>query len=141
MDIRILGALDVRENAVLVVPTAPKPRQVLALLARYADRPVTAATLTEELWGPRPPRSARVTLQTYIMHLRELLARAGEQSGDGPGARTAMQVLRTVPGGSLLDSGDGTSDVTEFERLAARGYRAREAGDHRETARLLRAAL
>lgn len=55
MDIRILGALDVRENGAPVAPTAHKPRQVLALLALHADRPVTAGTLTEELWGPRPP--------------------------------------------------------------------------------------
>ncbi|MEU2420966.1 AfsR/SARP family transcriptional regulator [Streptomyces sp. NPDC007851] len=141
MDIGILGALDMRENGVSVTPTAPKPRQVLALLALHADRPVTVGTLTEELWGHRPPRSARPTLQTYVMQLRELLAPALEGSGDSTGARTAKQVLRTVPGGYLLDSGDGTSDVREFERLAGAGYRAMEAGDPRETARLLRAAL
>ncbi|MGW1876937.1 AfsR/SARP family transcriptional regulator [Streptomyces sp. NPDC001975] len=141
MDIGILGTLDVREMGVSITPTAPKPRQVLALLALHADRAVTVATLTEELWGQRPPRSARPTLQTYVMHLRELIAGASAGTGGGADGRTAKQVLRTVPGGYLLDSGEGTSDVREFERLAGSGYRAADAGDHREAARLLRAAL
>ncbi|MFE2061394.1 BTAD domain-containing putative transcriptional regulator [Streptomyces sp. NPDC059467] len=141
MDIGILGALDVRENGISVTPTAPKPRQVLALLALHADRAVTVETLTEELWGQRPPRSARPTLQTYVMHLRELMAPALRRTGDGVDARTAKEVLRTVPGGYLLDSGEGTSDIREFERLAETGYRAMDDGDHREAARLLRTAL
>ncbi|WP_181808938.1 hypothetical protein [Streptomyces shenzhenensis] len=37
MDIGVLGALDVRENGVPGIPTAPKPRQVLAALALHAD--------------------------------------------------------------------------------------------------------
>ncbi|MGW3132196.1 AfsR/SARP family transcriptional regulator [Streptomyces sp. NPDC001123] len=141
MDIGILGALDVRENGVSIIPTAPKPRQVLAVLALHADRAVTVGTLTEELWGRQPPRSAHSILQTYVMHLRDLIAPALQGARDGEGARTAKQVLRTVPGGYLLDSGEGTSDVREFERIAATGYRTREAGDQREAARLLRAAL
>ncbi|MGW7425599.1 AfsR/SARP family transcriptional regulator [Streptomyces sp. NPDC054813] len=141
MDIGILGALDVREMGVSITPTASKPRQVLALLALHADRAVTVATLTEELWGRRPPRSARPTLQTYIMHLRELVAGASAATGGDAGGRTPKQVLRTVPGGYLLDSGEGTSDVREFERLTRTGYRAMDAGDHREAARLLRTAL
>ncbi|MFF3147994.1 hypothetical protein ACFVRU_41345, partial [Streptomyces sp. NPDC057927] len=63
MDIDVLGALAVRENGVSITPTAPKPRQVLALLALHADQVVPVAALTEELWGTAPPRSARTTLQ------------------------------------------------------------------------------
>ncbi|MEU8712100.1 AfsR/SARP family transcriptional regulator [Streptomyces sp. NPDC048663] len=139
MDIGILGAFDVREKGVSITPTAPKPRQVLALLALHADRAVPVATLTEELWGQRPPRSARPTLQTYVMHLRELIAQAS--AAGGAGGRPPKQVLRTMPGGYQLDSGEGTSDVREFDRLARTGYRAMDAGDHREAARLLRSAL
>lgn len=76
MDIDVLGELAVRENGVSVTPTAPKPRQVLALLALHADRVVPVASLTEELWGQRPPRSARTTLQTYVLQLRELISAA-----------------------------------------------------------------
>ncbi|MGC4984718.1 AfsR/SARP family transcriptional regulator [Streptomyces sp. DT193] len=146
MDIDVLGALDVRENGVSVAPTAPKPRQVLALLAAHADRVVPVASLVEELWSGRPPRSARTTLQTYVLQLRELigaaLARgAGQQAGAGPERRTAKDVLITLPGGYLLATGGGTSDVREFDRLAGLGYRAMDAGDFAAASRTLGAAL
>ena len=46
---------------------------------------MTVGTLTEELWGRQPPRSARPTLQTYIMHLRDLIASALAAAGDDTG--------------------------------------------------------
>ncbi|MDO0930200.1 AfsR/SARP family transcriptional regulator [Streptomyces sp. DG2A-72] len=146
MDIKVLGALAVTENGVSITPTAPKPRQVLALLALHADRVVPVSALIEELWGLTPPRSARTTLQTYVLQLRELIAVALEQDGhggaDGPGApRTAKDVLVTMPGGYLLASGGGPSDVRLFERLAGMGYRAMDAGDFPGAARQLREAL
>ncbi len=61
MDIDVLGTLGVRLNRVSVTPTAPKPRQVLALLALRAGQVVPVGVLTEELWGaslraaPAPP--------------------------------------------------------------------------------------
>ncbi len=61
VDIDALGALEVRENGVSITPTAPKPRQVLALLALHADQVVPVSVLVEELWGDKPPRSARTT--------------------------------------------------------------------------------
>ncbi|MCT9011747.1 AfsR/SARP family transcriptional regulator [Streptomyces rhizosphaerihabitans] len=172
MDIDVLGALDVRENEVSIAPTAPKPRQVLALLALRAGQVVPVGVLAEELWGSKPPRSARATLQTYILQLRELITaaldhgaadgtgtRAADAAGHGAGAaghgagggagdragggqrRLAKDVLLTVPGGYLLKNGDGTSDVRKFERLAGFGYRAMDAEDYPQAARLLRQAL
>ncbi|MBW5485840.1 AfsR/SARP family transcriptional regulator [Streptomyces bambusae] len=152
MDIDVLGALAVRENGVSITPTAPKPRQVLALLALHADQVVPVSALIEELWGDEPPRSARTTLQTYVLQLRALIATAlevgggaGAGGGDGgledSGGRTAKDVLVTLPGGYLLNSNGGTSDVREFDRLAGTGYRAMDAGDFPGAARLLREAL
>jgi DNA-binding SARP family transcriptional activator len=142
VNIELLGTLDVRENGVSITPTAPKPRQVLALLALHADQVVSVAALTEELWGSVPPRSARTTLQTYILQLRELITAALEQGRPEEGKRrTAKNVLATLPGGYLLDSGDGTSDVREFERLAGVGYRAIDAGDFQGAVRQLRKGL
>ncbi|MFD8151515.1 BTAD domain-containing putative transcriptional regulator [Streptomyces sp. NPDC001046] len=141
MDIAVLGALDVRENGVSVTPTAPKPRQVLALLALHADQVVPVAALIEELWGERPPRSARTTLQTYVLQLRELISAAVEHDPEGAPARTAKDVLVTSPGGYLLHTSGGASDVREFERLAGTGYRAMDAGDFAGAARQLRDAL
>ncbi|MFE2533777.1 BTAD domain-containing putative transcriptional regulator [Streptomyces sp. NPDC059371] len=184
MDIDVLGTLAVRHNGVSITPTAPKPRQVLALLALRAGQVVPVGVLAEELWGARPPRSARATLQTYILQLRELISAAldggaagedrqnqnqnqnqgqgqgqgqnqgqgegegqgqgesrGEGRGVGAGRRQAKDVLLTVPGGYLLKSGEGVSDVRRFERLAGSGYRAMDAEDYPQAARLLRQAL
>ncbi|MGW2649319.1 AfsR/SARP family transcriptional regulator [Streptomyces sp. NPDC001393] len=143
MDIDVLGTLAVRLNGVSIAPTAPKPRQVLALLALRAGQVVPVGVLTEELWGAEPPRSARATLQTYILQLRELIsaALAGGEGDDAGQRRQAKDVLLTVPGGYLLKSGDVTSDVREFERLAGAGYRAMDAEDYPQAARLLREAL
>ncbi|MEY2248940.1 BTAD domain-containing putative transcriptional regulator [Streptomyces sp. BF23-18] len=219
MDIDVLGTLAVRLDNVSITPTAPKPRQVLALLALRAGQVVPVGVLAEELWGASPPRSARATLQTYILQLRELICAAldraakdaaaldraakdaaaldraakdaaamdgaamdgaamdgaamdgaamdgaakeggvldggamdgaaeggggvldgGARGGSG-GRRQAKDVLLTVPGGYLLKSGDGVSDVREFERLAGSGYRAMDAEDYPQAARLLRQAL
>lgn len=156
MDIEVLGTLAVRENGLSVAPTAPKPRQVLALLALHADQVVPVSALIEELWAGAPPRSARTTLQTYVLQLRALIAAAldrdpatGRDGRDGRegggvsagGRRTAKDVLVTLPGGYLLDSGGGASDVREFDRLAGLGYRAMDAGDFPAAARLLSQAL
>ncbi|MFE7778561.1 BTAD domain-containing putative transcriptional regulator [Streptomyces sp. NPDC057445] len=147
MDIQVLGALAVRERGVSITPTAPKPRRVLALLALHADQVVPVSALIEELWAGEPPRSARTTLQTYVLQLRALIATALEQvAQDGAreaarAPRTAKDVLVTLPGGYLLDSHGGTSDVREFDRLAGTGHRAMDAGDFPGAARLLREAL
>ncbi|MEV5103712.1 BTAD domain-containing putative transcriptional regulator [Streptomyces massasporeus] len=141
MDIAVLGALDVRENEISLTPTAPKPRQVLAMLALYADQVVPVATLIEELWGERPPRSARTTLQTYVLQLRELISTAIEHDPEGAPVRTAKDVLVTSPGGYMLSTSGGASDVRDFERLAGAGYRAMDAGDFAGAARQLRDAL
>ncbi|MFD9412753.1 BTAD domain-containing putative transcriptional regulator [Streptomyces sp. NPDC059989] len=142
MDIDVLGALTVRENGISITPTAPKPRQVLALLALHADQVVPVSALIEELWAGEPPRSARTTLQTYVLQLRALIATALERgAGEGEQVRTAKDILVTLPGGYLLNSGGGTLDVREFDRLAGTGYRAMDAGDFPGAARLLREAL
>lgn len=141
MDIAVLGALAVKENGISVTPTAPKPRQVLAMLALHADQVVPVAALTEELWGDCPPRSARTTLQTYVLQLRELIAEALKHDPEGTAPRTAKDVLVTLPGGYMLNTSGGTSDVREFERLAGTGYRAMDAEDYTGAARRLREAL
>ncbi|OEJ36273.1 AfsR/SARP family transcriptional regulator [Streptomyces agglomeratus] len=146
MDIEVLGTLAVRERGVSVTPTAAKPRQVLALLALHADQVVPVSALIEELWAGAPPRSARTTLQTYVLQLRSLMASALEQGKAldeqvDASRRTAKDVLVTLSGGYRLNSGGGTSDVREFDRLAGMGYRAMDAGDFPRAARLLRDAL
>jgi DNA-binding SARP family transcriptional activator len=139
VDIEVLGALSVRENGVSITPTAPKPRQVLALLALHADQVVPVAALIEELWGETPPRSARTTLQTYVLQLRELIARALAHGGDE--RVTAKDILVTLPGGYRLEARGGTVDFREFERRAGAGYRAIDGDDDQGAARRLTDAL
>ncbi|MFJ8493878.1 BTAD domain-containing putative transcriptional regulator [Streptomyces sp. NPDC094038] len=143
MDIGLLGALDVRESGVSVVPTAPKPRQLLALLALCADQVVPVPTLIEELWAGTPPRSARTTLQTYVLQLRELIAAALRRGADpeDTAARSAKDVLTTLPGGYLLATGGGGSDIREFELLCAQGCRAMDDGNLAGASGTLRRAL
>ncbi|MBA9050663.1 MULTISPECIES: AfsR/SARP family transcriptional regulator [Streptomyces] len=140
MNIQVLGALAAQVNGMSITPTAPKPRQVLALLALHAGHMVPVAALTEELWGENPPRSARTTLQTYVLQLRDLIGAALARRADG-GAVSAKDVLVTLPGGYRLDTRDGLLDFREFERRAGAGYRAMDAGDHEDAARRLREAL
>ncbi|MFJ4717501.1 BTAD domain-containing putative transcriptional regulator [Streptomyces sp. NPDC088785] len=139
MNIEVLGALSVRENGMSIVPTAPKPRQVLGLLALHADQVVPVAALVDELWAENPPRSARTTLQTYILQLRELIGLA--LAADGQERCTAKDILATVPAGYRLDTRGGTVDYREFERRAGAGYRAMDAEDHTGAARRLADAL
>lgn len=141
VEIRVLGTLDVRVGGVSVVPSAPKPRQVLGLLALRADQVVPTEVLADELWSGRPPRSARTTVQTYVLQLRELIDRALAAAGAAKEASCAKDVLVTSPGGYLLDSGGGPTDLREFERLAGAGYRAMDGEDHPAAARLLGEAL
>jgi DNA-binding SARP family transcriptional activator len=146
MDIEVLGALAVRENGVSIVPTAPKPRHVLALLALHADQVVPVGALVEELWGAKVPRSARTTLQTYILQLRELIDQAlvaGGGAGCGPRASGggAKEVLATVPGGYRLNTTGGSVDYRRFEVLAAAGYRAMDSEDFTQAAGALAQAL
>ncbi|MGV4988794.1 AfsR/SARP family transcriptional regulator [Streptomyces sp. NPDC001709] len=140
MDIEVLGALAARIDGVSITPTAPKPRKVLALLALHADHMVPVSALTEELWGDKPPRSARTTLQTYVLQMRDLIGAALARSADA-GTVTAKDVLVTLPGGYRLDVRGGRLDFREFERRAGAGYRAMDAGDHEDAAKRLREAL
>lgn len=137
MDVKVLGPLTAYERGVSVVPTAAKPRQILALLALQADRVVTVPTLMEEIWGEAVPRSAATTLQTYILQLRRRIATAL----DGDPTREAKDVLVTQHGGYMLQIQPGQLDVQEFEQLAESGRDACEAGDDRAASTLLRRAL
>ena len=137
MDIKVLGPLTAHEHGVSVVPSAAKPRQILALLALQADHVVTVPTLMTEIWGERIPRSAATTLQTYILQLRRKITAALA----GQPARDAKDVLVTQFGGYLLRVQPGTVDVQEFEQLVAGGRAAFDAADYQTASRLLSRAL
>ncbi|MFD0023819.1 BTAD domain-containing putative transcriptional regulator [Streptomyces sp. NPDC058382] len=137
MEIKVLGPLVAESGGTSVVPSAGKPRQILALLSVYANQVMPVPTLMEEIWGADMPRSALTTLQTYILQLRRLITHA--LGTDSP--YTAREVLATRHGGYLLEVTPGAVDVHEYDRLVATGRSAGESGDDETAAALYRDAL
>ncbi|MEU8773320.1 BTAD domain-containing putative transcriptional regulator [Streptomyces sp. NPDC048606] len=137
MDIEVLGAPRVIENGVPITAPTPESRHVLAVLAVSPDRVVPVSVLADELSRRTPPEHTRGALHTAVRRLRERFA---EALGAGS-VRTPETVLSTRPGGYLLDTGGGRSDVREFAREAGAGYRAMGRGDFERAAPRLRRAL
>lgn len=131
MQVNLMGTLEVFGGGCAITPTAPKPRQVLALLAVDAGALVGAEQLIDELWPEGPPVSAKTTVQTYIYHLRKALARGG------PG----REVLETRPAGYVLAIPREAVDVFRFQDLVADGRGALRGGEPSRAAELLREAL
>lgn len=137
MEIQVLGPLSAAVNDVSIVPTARKPRQLLALFAFYPGRIMPVSTLMEELWGAEMPPSAITTLQTYVLQLRRRLRMA-----TGPTAPdNAKEIITTQHGGYALRIPAESVDLHRYEQLAARGRRAFERGDDGQAATLLQGAL
>jgi len=133
LEIKVLGPLEAVGKTQSIVPTAGKPRQILALLALRAGEVVPVSTLIEEIWGENPPRSALTTMQTYILQLRRLIGQIA------PGL--AKEVLITRYNGYLLAAKSVRVDAHVYADLAAAANRCYEAGDYAEAARLSRQAL
>ncbi|GAA2598482.1 AfsR/SARP family transcriptional regulator [Streptomyces axinellae] len=164
MHIRVLGTLHAETAGVPIVPSAAKPRQILALLALHSRHIVPVPDLMEEVWGADPPRSAPTTLQTYILQLRRRLRTALSEpgsryadrgagsgkargagrdtgAGQGSGPDTDKDILVTRHGGYQLEVPESAIDALEFERLTRAGHSAFESGDMARASRLLTAAL
>ncbi|MDH6129095.1 AfsR/SARP family transcriptional regulator [Kitasatospora sp. GP82] len=137
MEIQVLGPLTAADSGVCIVPTAAKPRQILALLALNANRIVSVPQLMEELWGAELPRSAATTLQTYILQLRRKLRAAAVKNGLPGGVE---HILATRHGGYVLEVSPAAVDATEFDRLTAAGHAAFGVGDMEAASTLLGAA-
>ncbi|MEI5099124.1 AfsR/SARP family transcriptional regulator [Streptomyces sp. PmtG] len=137
MEIKVLGPLVAEKGGTSIVPSAAKPRQILALLSVYANQVMPVPTLMEEIWGTDLPRSALTTLQTYILQLRRLIGTA--LGPDSP--YTARDVLATRHGGYLLEVQPGAVDVHEYDRLVATARAEAASGDDATAAALYRDAL
>lgn len=136
MKLGVLGGLSVRDGSGSHLPTAPKQRQLLGLLLLHANHVVPVRVCLAEIWGEDPPLSAGTTLQTYVMHLRRLLARlpsVGSREG-------AHERLRMSPPGYVLHVSPGELDLLRFEELVTSAGRLPE-GRPAARSRLLREAL
>ncbi|WET76178.1 BTAD domain-containing putative transcriptional regulator [Amycolatopsis sp. QT-25] len=119
------------------MPTARKPRKVLSLLLLNENRTVATSTLISELWGENPPKSGQTLVQTYILHLRQLFARAFGLSS----AEVAKELLQTRNGGYAFVLGKGELDLHEYRRWQADGDQALVAGDDGAAVAAYRRAL
>lgn len=136
-EIKVLGALEMTVDGTSVVPSASKPRQLLAMLAINTGRVVTTTTLMEELWGSNSPRSASGTLQTYVLHLRKMIRKALPDGQE----HLAREILATRHTGYLLQVEPEATDLVRYGRLASVGRAAGAAGDFVKAERLLSEAL
>ncbi|GAB2570953.1 hypothetical protein Aab01nite_05290 [Paractinoplanes abujensis] len=68
MSIDVLGELRLTGG-----PLRGKAAELLRLLVAGQERPVAVHTITEVLWGDRPPRSAAANLHTYASRVRAVL--------------------------------------------------------------------
>jgi SARP family transcriptional regulator, regulator of embCAB operon len=137
VDIKLLGSMEASIGGVSFVPTASKQRQLLAILALNAGRTVPVSVLMEEIWGPRPPRSAATTLHTYIGKLRREL----ELALRGDAQHCAKDILVTDQIGYRLNVPQRDVDTCRYEQLAGLGRSAADESDHLTAARTLQAAL
>lgn len=133
MQFSVLGPMCVTENGEDRTPSAPKHRQMLALLLMNANHVVSMAQFVEELWEYSPPPSAVAAVHTYVMQLRRIL------QGAGPAASTACRLV-TRDQGYVLHVEDGELDLHAYERQVRAGRAALEAGNLEAGARQIRTA-
>jgi DNA-binding SARP family transcriptional activator/Flp pilus assembly protein TadD len=129
LEFGILGPLQVLADGRRLVPVSASQRALLAVLLLRANEVVSTWQLSEDLWGPTPPARTETALRMAVSRLRRLLGQAGRET------------LVTRPGGYLLQVAPEQVDAGRFERLAAQGQRALEAGQAEVAAERLQAAL
>jgi DNA-binding SARP family transcriptional activator len=133
LQFKLLGPLSVLSDDRDITPSAPKLREILALLIVRANQFVSTTDLVDEVWGADPPRSAHVTVQTYIHRLRKTLF--PKESAQGPAG------LHTGWHGYRLEIAAEAVDKIQFEHMAQQGSAALESGEPGEATELLRHAL
>lgn len=137
MKLQILGPLSIESDGKSCIPSAQKPRQVIALMLVNANHIVPVYDFIRELWDESPPATAITTLQTYIMQLRGSISQALGMDRD----QVARQILITAPVGYMFCVPPGDLDAYSYNQRATAGQRALGEGDYREAARLLAEAL
>ncbi len=137
LNIVTLGPFSVTtDSGHLAAPSAPKPRQMLALLAVNAGHVVRIPMIVDELWGGQPPPSAVGVLQSYVMQTRKAIRTAAARP-----AERAADLIVTRLGGYLLDVPRASLDFFWFEQSVDQGGRALAAGEAASAAALLHNAL
>ncbi len=129
MDIRLLGAIEVRTGQHALPLNGPRVRTLLALLAMSAGRPVTTDRIVDVLWNRTPPAGVRGAIHTHVSALRRALADEGRE------------IVVRCTDGYLLNARPDVVDVTRFEQLVVAGRQALRSGLAADAADRLGAAL
>ncbi|MEV0804798.1 AfsR/SARP family transcriptional regulator [Micromonospora sp. NPDC050200] len=130
----VLGRFQVASQGQICTPSAPKVRQVLAVLTLRAGQTVSIDGLIEELWEENPPKSAVTTTQTYVYQIRKAFERLeGEDCAD--------RLLVTRPPGYALELGKEQIDATLFRDLVDQGRGLFDRGRVRQAGQVLHEAL
>lgn len=100
-------------------------RMLVARLALDANRPVTAESLVDGLWGTDPPADAANALQSLVSRLRRALGESARLASSGGGYLLKVEEV----------------DAHRFEELATRGRHELAAGRYGEASAALTEAL
>lgn len=125
VEYRILGALRVIRDDLVVELGGPRQQLVLAVLLLHANQSVPTSHLVDGVWGAAPPNSARKTAQAYVSRLRRAI-------GD--------EVVETTSSGYLLRVDTASVDAGRFQALVA-DARAHLPAEPEPAGRLLESAL
>lgn len=132
MEFSLLGPLSVIDRGSDRTPTAPKQRQMLAMLLLNANHVVSMEQFIYELWERNPPSSSIAAVYTYIMQLRRTLHRR-------PGTRPGRLIRRSQ--GYQLEVRPGELDLDVFEDRVRVARNALARNENESAAQQLHAAL
>ncbi len=115
MKFGVLGPLSLSDGSDSLLPSAPKTRQLLALLLLHADSQVSLDVCVQELWGEAAPRSAVQSVHTRVFQIRQAFAgRASVGSTEN-----AKRILETHHQGYSLRVEKGHLDLHSLrDRMA-----------------------
>ncbi len=137
MKFGVLGPLSLVEGSDSLLPSAPKTRQLLALLLLHANAPVPLDSCVEELWGEAAPRSAVQSVHTRVFQIRQALT----SGSSGRTAEESKLVLQTCHLGYALRIENGALDLHALDRHLMDSRRAQAQKDDLSASVALRAAL
>jgi predicted ATPase/DNA-binding SARP family transcriptional activator len=125
-EFRLLGPIAALADGRALALGAPKQRALLATLLLQPGEVVSRDRLVDSVWGEDPPASAQQSLQVYVHGLRRALG---------------AERIETHGAGYRLRVHEGELDLQRFDRLAARGRAALDAGRAAEALDTLESAL
>jgi YVTN family beta-propeller protein len=102
VEYRILGPVDVLDDAQAIPVGGGRQRALLGVLLLHANETVSRDRLMDELWGAEPPETATTAIQVYVSQLRKALGR---------------DAIETRPSGYALGAEEGAVDSARFAAL------------------------